>query len=441
MKNCIVCFSVLFVIGLFARSAPAIPNDSFDRLESYSRTEAPVDNSYQWFRVFGGTLTDPVGSAASGGTMTWGPSGNNTICSYFVPAGSQIVIPEGEKLTCTINFKADDADDADGGAFRIGIFNSNSTEQDNYYYTGDNQGLNNALSKGYTGYLISYNPVAGTLGGLYERNGSATNLMVSGKVAVTGSSTTTGSPLPLVDGTDYTFKTELTRSVADQLDVVMSMYPTADPDSAMVTTYSDTDSPYIAFDSLGFYKQNNNQYTFYDVSISTINPEPYKVTVPTGDVTLSWNNIDPNSESDTVTVDVYLGKDPNEASATYDLGTPVITGKDVTGEARSNSGPLGAPDVGTYYWKIVSYINGTEAGQSSMFEFYTTSDLPPTVDAGADIVTWLEAGTVDVTIDATVTDEGTPDLSWTSDGDPLDIGFSDTTIEDPIVTITKAGTS
>lgn len=154
--------------------------------------------------------------------------------------------------------------------------------------------------------------------------------------------------------------------------------------------------------------------------------------LPLGDVTLAWNNWDPNHPGAQILVDVYIGTEPNIASSSM---TKVLTAANVTGQARS-SVIVNLATASKYYWRVDT--NNGALHQGDWFSFTATTDTPPVVDAGPSFVTWIGAPTQ---LDATITDEGvhTPTLAWTS-LPAAGIALSNPAAEDPVVTASAVGT-
>jgi hypothetical protein len=78
----------------------------------------------------------------------------------------------------------------------------------------------------------------------------------------------------------------------------------------------------------------------------------------------------------------------------------------------------------TYYWAIDIYDSSTGTTNpiilSPVFTF-NTKNLAPVVDTGEDVFTWLTDGTVDVSLDGMVSDDGTPEpytVLWTVQSKP-----------------------
>ena len=115
---------------------------------------------------------------------------------------------------------------------------------------------------------------------------------------------------------------------------------------------------------------------------------------------LSWILPDPNLSGSIVTCDVYFGTNPDVE----------VNPKVVISQAVDSVSVTLAP-VMTYYWAIDIYDSSTSTTDpiilSPVFTF-NTKNLAPVVNVGEDVFTWLTAGTVDVPLDSTISDDGTP---------------------------------
>ena len=166
-----------------------------------------------------------------------------------------------------------------------------------------------------------------------------------------------------------------------------------------------------------------------------MNPSPVDVTVPVGNVELSWTNMDPNIPP--VYVDVWFGTDPDKLGSLY---TKVISAP-TTGE-NTTTVTVSAPLAGTYYWQVDSYIYGSPYDEPNLIEghvytFNATDDFPPTdVSAGVDMITWANEP---VPLGGTYTDDGTStvDITWTS-SDPSAVFSPSNTVANPTVTVDNA---
>ena len=99
------------------------------------------------------------------------------------------------------------------------------------------------------------------------------------------------------------------------------------------------------------------------LSVIPINPtDPFPafgITVPAGDVELSWTNLPANVGTD-VYVDVWFGTDPESLTQVIDAGL------------NTASVTVSAPVADTYYWQANSYLNGAPTGdpiQGTVFTF------------------------------------------------------------------------
>jgi hypothetical protein len=173
--------------------------------------------------------------------------------------------------------------------------------------------------------------------------------------------------------------------------------------------------------------------------------------VPLALNTLAWNNPDPNDPQKPITCTVWIsdtyseyGKypdDPNFLKSAVDITPePGFTGQSVILSMALVFGR-------DYFWRIDCTdpsIGVTTVGRIWKF---TADNTAPKVNAGPDLNVWLSGGTVDVTMNATASDDGRPNppgaytLRWAvAQGDSQYVTIHNTTVEDPVVTITAVGT-
>jgi hypothetical protein len=135
-----------------------------------------------------------------------------------------------------------------------------------------------------------------------------------------------------------------------------------------------------------------------------------------GQVELKWTPLDPCTPGAPVPVDAYFTDDLNLLQQFSDpAAIRVVTQKAVT------SVVVPSRPKTRYYWAVDCYV-GSEADPvlGPIFSFIS-DNLPPTVDAGADVVTWLQNGSRAGMLDATVTDDGGAAsliLKWTLVSEP-----------------------
>jgi hypothetical protein len=87
-----------------------------------------------------------------------------------------------------------------------------------------------------------------------------------------------------------------------------------------------------------------------------------------------------------------------------------------------------------YYWAVDTYIGDPNDPIFGPIFSFLADNMPPKVDAGANVVTWLVDGLRTVNLDATVTDDGAISpytVQWTVVSEPDDPNSSDAVITDP----------
>jgi hypothetical protein len=84
-----------------------------------------------------------------------------------------------------------------------------------------------------------------------------------------------------------------------------------------------------------------------------------------------------------------------------------------------------------YFWAVDTYAAGAmEPDLGPLFDFYA-DNLVPAVDAGADVTTWLDNGSVEVSLSGTVTDADPTVSIWAVVSQPDDPNSADAAIADP----------
>ncbi|MFK7911307.1 MAG: Ig-like domain-containing protein [Akkermansiaceae bacterium] len=157
------------------------------------------------------------------------------------------------------------------------------------------------------------------------------------------------------------------------------------------------------------------------------NPTPESgVTVPSGNVNLSWTNRAANSGSD-VWVDVWFGTDPLALTKVVDAAQ------------NSSSTTVNAPTAGVYYWRVDSYLEGVSTGtpvEGDVFFFvvddsdndglpdaYELANTTPSSPTGLDPSADLEnGGSGDGLTNAQEYFYGTDPNNADTDGDTLEDG-------------------
>ena len=170
---------------------------------------------------------------------------------------------------------------------------------------------------------------------------------------------------------------------------------------------------------------NPGQTTVY--AIHKLNPNPVDgSTVAAGQVELSWTLPDPCVPGEPVPVDVYFTHDLDKLMQFTDPASmQVVSQSNVTSVAVQT-----VPKT-RYYWAVDTYIGDPNDPIFGPIFSFLAGNVPPKVDAGADAVSWVTDGSVDVALDATVTDEETYTVQWTVVSEPNDPNSPEAVITDP----------
>jgi hypothetical protein len=168
-----------------------------------------------------------------------------------------------------------------------------------------------------------------------------------------------------------------------------------------------------------------------------LNPNPVDGgTVAPGEVQLSWTLPDPCTPGEPVLVNVYFTDDLKLLEEFTDpAAIQVVNKQNVTSVVVQTK-----PKT-WYYWAVDTYV-GSPADPifGPTFSFYA-DNLPPKVDAGADVVTWLQEGTRTGNLDGTVTDNEACTVQWTVLSEPNagNAVIETPTAEDTSITLSAAG--
>lgn len=197
--------------------------------------------------------------------------------------------------------------------------------------------------------------------------------------------------------------------------------------------------------SLEYNIENPGQTTLS--AIHPLNPSPAnRSVVPPGAVELSWTPADPCVPGQPVPVDVYIS---DSLDALLDFTDPDAIS--VVSQQAVSSAVVQTQTKTKYYWAVDSYIGSDNDPVLGPIFSFTADNAPPSVNAGADINTFLQDGTRSGPLNPVVTDDGfvNPELAlmWTvleqpSDEDPSIPGIviDDPTAADTTVTVSALGT-
>ena len=202
-------------------------------------------------------------------------------------------------------------------------------------------------------------------------------------------------------------------------------------DSSLITAYGGNGTPQVDYNVT-----NEGRTTLKATSF--LNPNPADAgSVSAGDVELSWTLPDPCVPGQPVAVDVYFTDDlALLENFTDPAAIQVVSKRNVTSVVVQTKAKT------QYYWAVDTYIGDPNDPMfGPIFSFYSDNQ-PPQVDAGADVVTWLQDGVRVGNLDATVTDEDASVTQWwtvvsePNEGNAV-IGIM--TAEDTTVTLAAVG--
>jgi len=178
------------------------------------------------------------------------------------------------------------------------------------------------------------------------------------------------------------------------------------------------------------------------------NPSPAnRSIVPPGAVELSWTpHLDPCEPGQPILYDVYISDSLDALLDFTDPDSILVVSQQVM-----SSAVVQTQTKTKYYWAVDSYIGSDNDPVLGPIFTFTADNAPPSVNAGADINTFLQDGTRSGPLNPVVTDDGfvNPELAlmWTvleqpSDEDPSIPGIviDDPTAADTTVTVSALGT-
>ena len=158
-----------------------------------------------------------------------------------------------------------------------------------------------------------------------------------------------------------------------------------------------------------------------------------------GQVELRWILPDPCVPGQSVLADVYLTDDYNALLEFTDPeAIQVVSRQNVTSVVVQTQAKV------TYYWAVDTYIGDPNDPMLGPIFSFHADNLPPAVDAGKDVVTWLRDGVRTGHVDATVSDSDAYTVSWTVVTEPdapdiPDVVIADPSAEDTTITLSAVG--
>jgi len=172
-------------------------------------------------------------------------------------------------------------------------------------------------------------------------------------------------------------------------------------------------------------------------AVHLLNPYPADGgEIPSGQVELSWTPRDPCIPGQSVAVDVYFTDNLQALEQFLDPAAIRVVNKQVV-----TSVILQAQPKIRYYWAVDCYIGDPNDPIYGPIFSFVAGNLPPKVNAGGDVVTWLQDGSRTGNLDATVTDDDVYSVSWTVVSEPNagDAVIQAATGEDTAVTFSAIG--
>lgn len=188
--------------------------------------------------------------------------------------------------------------------------------------------------------------------------------------------------------------------------------------------------------NLDYNVTNEDKTTLSAIALLNPNPADGAIVAP-GEMELSWTLPDPCVPGEPVPVDVYF---TDNLQLLLDFTDPaaiqIVSMKNVSSIAVQIQSKT------QYYWAVDTYV-GSPADPvfGPIFSFYV-DNIPPRVDAGAEIATWLQDGSTTGSLDATITDEEEITfLMWSVVSEPNEgtAVIEDIYAEDPNVTLSAVG--
>lgn len=155
-----------------------------------------------------------------------------------------------------------------------------------------------------------------------------------------------------------------------------------------------------------------------------------------GQVELSWTLPDPCTPGQPVRVDVYFTDNLKLLEEfTNPAAIQVVSKQNVT------SVVVQALPKTRYYWAVDAYVGSAADPVLGPIFSFVADNLPPEVDAGADIVTWLEDGSRTGNLDATIIDEDAYTVQWTIVSEPNEgtAVIENANAEDTKITLSAVG--
>jgi hypothetical protein len=267
-------------------------------------------------------------------------------------------------------------------------------------------------------------------GGLIELSD---NLVVPGQ--------TGAGSVNLRGGTIKASNLQLT-SASGSVDVTVGALVLAGDDTAAIQAYIDS-GRITAYKGQGRLRldydvTNKGQTTLTATPLLSPNPVDGGLVSP-GELTLSWTLPDPCVPGQPVLVDVYFTDKLELLEQFTDPAAIRIVNKQSVTSMVVQTQPKTR-----YYWAVDVYVGGPKDPIFGPIFSFFADNMPPQVNAGADIVTWLQGGPRIGSLDATIADDGAVSaytVRWTVVAEPNegDAVIETPTAEDTPITLAARG--
>jgi len=194
----------------------------------------------------------------------------------------------------------------------------------------------------------------------------------------------------------------------------------ANVDSGWITAYDGDGSIHVDYDVT-----NEGQTTVTAEHKFMPYPGDGSIVAP-GPVALTWTMPEPATAGQQVKVDVYITDDLDRLLAFNDPAS-----MQVVSESSVTSANVQTAAKTRYYWAVDTYVGDPNDPILGPVFSFLAGNTPPAVDVVADVTSWLDNGSADVAISATVEDDDPTSVLWTVVSEPDDPNSPDAVIADP----------
>lgn len=262
---CGVLCAVSFSVASASANAATLLSEAF---VSGQRLTQGLPSTAAWYSSSNTGVSDASGALVS--------SSNRHTLAYFTASGAPQALEVGHALSVDFTFSLT-APVTGTGTLRFALLDSGGDR-----VSADNTGFNNAVFTDYTGYGAFLNLGSATAGSVSER-GTAAEQLINGNNAWTSLASGLGTGASFVANQSYSGNLTLSRT-ADGVIVSVSVSGLA----GYSYSYTDTDSPFVAFDTFVIFgATNTGGYTLDNVVIGYAPiPEPASAALLLGGVVL-----------------------------------------------------------------------------------------------------------------------------------------------------------